>query len=85
MFYLLAVAAAATLFVLVEKGRGVRRAEQGMTLEQARAILGVGPRASAAEIRAAYARGMRQAHPDAGGGHDQAARLNAARERLERA
>src|SRR5262249_33202976 len=84
LFYLLAVAATATLFVLVEKGRSVRRAEGDMTLAEARAILGVGPRASALEVRAAYARAMRAAHPDAGGAHDQAARLNAARERLER-
>jgi curved DNA-binding protein CbpA len=56
-----------------------------MSLERARAILGVGPAASAAEIRAAYRRLMRRAHPDLGGANHLAAELNAARDRLERA
>ena len=84
MFYLLAAAATAALFVVVEKGRAIRRATEGMTLAEARAVLGVGPHATAAEIRTAYARAMRAAHPDLGGEHDLATRLNAARERLER-
>jgi hypothetical protein len=48
----------------------------------ARALLGVGPDATAGEIRAAYRTKMAQAHPDKGGSHNEAARLTAARDRL---
>ncbi len=53
-----------------------------MSLAQARSILGVGPAATAADIRAAYKRLMRRAHPDLGGTSGLAAQLNAARDRL---
>ena len=49
---------------------------------EARSILGVGSEASDAEIRAAYSRLMRMAHPDKGGTSGLAAQLNAARDRL---
>ncbi len=49
---------------------------------EARSILGVGPEATDAEIRAAYGRLMRMAHPDKGGTSGLAAQLNAARDRL---
>ena len=48
----------------------------------ARAALGVGPAASKEEIRQAYRRKMARAHPDHGGGHEEAARLTAARDLL---
>ena len=48
----------------------------------ARALLGVGPTASADEIRRAYRSKIAQAHPDRGGSHNEAARLTAARDRL---
>ena len=48
----------------------------------ARRLLGVGPNATAGEIRAAYRSKMTQAHPDRGGSHNEAARLTAARDRL---
>jgi hypothetical protein len=51
---------------------------------EARAILGVGPNATEAEIRAAYRQRMRRAHPDRGGNHADAARLTVARDRLVR-
>lgn len=51
-------------------------------LEEARAILGVGPDATEDEIQEAYTRLMRMAHPDAGGTTGLAAQLNAARDRL---
>ena len=51
---------------------------------EARAILGVGPDASPADIQAAYNRLMRMAHPDKGGTDGLAAQLNAARDRLTR-
>jgi hypothetical protein len=53
-----------------------------MGLEEARAILGVGPAATPDEIRAAYMRLMRAVHPDKGGTSGLAAQLNAARDRL---
>jgi curved DNA-binding protein CbpA len=55
-----------------------------MSLDEARAILGVGPTATAPEIRAAYTRLMRRAHPDQGGTSGLAAQVNAARDRLSR-
>ena len=49
---------------------------------EARAILGVGPAATEAEIRQAYREKMARAHPDRGGRHADAARLTAARDFL---
>jgi hypothetical protein len=57
-------------------------ADGKMSLADARAILGVGADASAAEIQTAYARLMRLAHPDKGGTDGLARQLNAARDRL---
>jgi hypothetical protein len=53
-----------------------------MSLEDAREILGVGPGASAEDIRAAHRRLLQRAHPDAGGSDWLAAKINAARDRL---
>jgi hypothetical protein len=53
-----------------------------MSLEEARAVLGVGPNATPEEIQSAYTRLMRMAHPDKGGTSGLAAQLNAARDRL---
>jgi hypothetical protein len=53
-----------------------------MSTEEARRILGVGPDATAEEIKAAYAKLMRVAHPDQGGTTGLAAQINAARDRL---
>lgn len=49
---------------------------------QARAILGLGPNPSAADVRQAYRAKMTKAHPDRGGTNAEAARLTAARDRL---
>ena len=54
-------------------------------MAEARAILGVGPYATEADIRAAYRTKMAKAHPDRGGSHAEAARLTAARDRLLKA
>lgn len=51
---------------------------------EARSILGVADSAGEDEIRAAYARLIRMAHPDRGGTDGLAAQLNAARDRLLR-
>jgi hypothetical protein len=61
---------------------GGARSRSDLTLEEARAVLGVPAGASMAEIRAAYTRLMRLAHPDHGGTPGLAAQLNAARDRL---
>lgn len=58
------------------------RRREGMTADEARSILGVGPKASREEIRTAYTRLMRLLHPDKGGANGLAAQLNAARDRL---
>ena len=58
------------------------RGRSGLTLEEARSVLGVTESASVPEIRAAYTRLMRMAHPDHGGTPGLAAQLNAARDRL---
>lgn len=51
---------------------------------EARSVLGVGANATESEIRSAYRAKMTRAHPDLGGGHAEAARLTAARDRLLR-
>jgi curved DNA-binding protein CbpA len=48
----------------------------------ARAVLGVRPGATEAEIRAAWKKAMGRAHPDQGGTEGLATRVNAARDRL---
>jgi DnaJ domain len=53
-----------------------------MSLAEARAILGVGSDATPKEIKTAYTRLIRMAHPDKGGTSGLAAQLNAARDRL---
>jgi hypothetical protein len=58
------------------------RKSAGMSVEEARSILGVDAEATPAQIRAAYTRLMRMAHPDKGGTSGLAAQLNAARDKL---
>lgn len=53
-----------------------------MSLAEARSLLGVEAGATPAQIKAAYSRLMRMAHPDKGGTAGLAAQLNAARDRL---
>jgi curved DNA-binding protein CbpA len=55
-----------------------------MTLAEARSILGVDAEATDEEVKAAYTRLMRLAHPDKGGTSGLASQLNAARDRLLR-
>jgi len=53
-----------------------------MSVDEARQILGVGPEADAATVKAAHRRLMEANHPDRGGSNWIAARLNQARDRL---
>jgi len=63
-------------------GAAPSKGAEPMSLNDARALLGVGPEATAEEIQAAYTRLMRRVHPDRGGAVGLAVQLNLARERL---
>ena len=69
-------------------GAGRRRvpkpAETG-ELAEARAVLGLGPAPSEAEIRAAHRRLVRAVHPDHGGSAELTRRINQARDVLLKA
>lgn len=54
----------------------------GMSLADARSILGVGEGASPEDIKSAYSRLIQRVHPDVGGAAGLAAQLNIARDRL---
>lgn len=56
--------------------------QPGMSLSEARSILGVSEAATSAEITAAYKRLMQRVHPDTGGAAGLATQLNLARDRL---
>jgi hypothetical protein len=58
------------------------RSRQGLSRDEAYAVLGLKPGASEAEIRDAHRRLMRAAHPDTGGSDWLAARINQARDTL---
>jgi DnaJ-domain-containing protein 1 len=66
----------------LKRGGHVAGGVAPMSLSEARSILGVTAEATEAEVRAAYSRLMRLAHPDRGGTNGLAAQLNAARDRL---
>ncbi|HEX4738536.1 MAG TPA: molecular chaperone DnaJ [Allosphingosinicella sp.] len=53
-----------------------------MPVDDARRLLGVGPDANLAEIRAAHRRLIARVHPDAGGSAELARRVNLARDTL---
>ena len=79
-----AVLAAAGLYLAwSSRIRPVTRSEP-ISEADARAVLGVGPSASEAEVRTAWKRAMARAHPDQGGTEGLATRVNAARDRLLR-
>ncbi|NVK17930.1 MAG: DnaJ domain-containing protein [Methylocystaceae bacterium] len=59
-----------------------KRSGQNMTREEALSILGLEEGASKAEIKAAYHRVIKEAHPDHGGSDDWAATVNRAKDVL---
>jgi len=58
---------------------------EAISLDDARAVLGVRPGATQQEISMAWKKAMARAHPDQGGTDGLAARVNAARDRLMKA
>ena len=63
-------------------GGATRRPSASMTRQEAFEVLGLPPTASEIDIREAYHRLMRGAHPDAGGSDWLASRINQARDIL---
>ncbi|MGZ8998011.1 MAG: J domain-containing protein [Allosphingosinicella sp.] len=54
----------------------------GMSVGEARSLLGVGESASLGDVREAHRRLIARVHPDAGGSAELATRVNAARDAL---
>ena len=77
------LAGAGLYLAWASRSRPVVRSEP-ISEADARAVLGVNPGASDAEIRTAWKRAMARAHPDQGGTEGLATRVNAARDRLLR-
>lgn len=81
MIRFLILIALAVLAYLYFTGQLTRRRD-GMSLEEARAVLGVSADADADTVRAAHRRIVTQVHPDKGGTAELTARVNAARDVL---
>jgi len=86
IFVMLALVRGALLALRGRRRRGRASAasdtKAAQDVARARAVLGVGAGASAAEIRAAYRDRAARAHPDAGGSAARMAELSAARDLL---
>ncbi len=67
--------------IIVMVRRGNARPPR-MPSAEARALLGVGQRATAAEVREAHRRLIARVHPDTGGSAELATKVNAARDAL---
>lgn len=77
-----ALVGAGLWLTVASRVRAVATNREAIGDAEARAILGVGPDASADTVNAAWRRLMGRAHPDQGGTEGLAAKLNAARDRL---
>ena len=67
--------------IVVMIRRGIARPPR-MPSAEARALLGVGQRATATEVREAHRRLIARVHPDTGGSAELATKVNAARDAL---
>jgi hypothetical protein len=76
------LAGAAVWLTVASRQRVVEKRPAGMTVSEARSLLGVSADATPKEINAQWKRLMARAHPDQGGTEGLASRLNAARDRL---
>ncbi len=82
------LAAGLAMLLAARSSRGLARTRRpagsrsSLSLDEARALLGVPANATELDVKAAYTRLMRMAHPDRGGTSGLAAQLNAARDRL---
>ncbi|RZJ17473.1 MAG: molecular chaperone DnaJ [Brevundimonas sp.] len=76
------LAGAGLWLAVASRQRQVVRRDEGLSLAEARSILGVGSDAGEAEIQSAWRRAAARVHPDQGGTQGLAARVNAARDRL---
>lgn len=76
------LAGAAIWLTVASRQRVVPKRPEGMTVAEARSLLGVSADATPKEINAQWKRLMARAHPDQGGTEGLASRLNAARDRL---
>lgn len=81
MAKLLTLVALALLAWFWWRGRAIRR-RAAMPLDEACALLGVSPDATAEDVRAAHRRIIARVHPDAGGSAELARRTNIARDLL---
>ncbi len=77
-----ALAAGGLWLTLASRRRHAMPRDPGLSVAEARALLGVSAGATPDQINAAWRRLMARAHPDQGGTEGLAAQLNAARDRL---
>jgi len=76
------LAGAGLWLAVASRQRQLVRRDEGLSVAEARSILGVGSDASETEIQTAWRRAAARVHPDQGGTQGLAARVNAARDRL---
>lgn len=77
-------AGAGLYLVLASRARAARQTPEPMSEAEARSLLGLEPGCSPEAVTAAWRRLIAMAHPDQGGTHGLASRLNAARDRLSK-
>ena len=77
---IIVLALIAGIVILIRRGNV--RPQKRMPAAEARALLGLTDKASAADVREAHRRLIQKVHPDTGGSAELATRVNAARDAL---